>query len=165
MGTDPATGPPSPAASDAPDPTMSVDYCQELDSGKWVTNNSASSSTPCVPDPTYATGDEQADASLAVPRCLTCKLSDWKRAERRAAEQTGLASPTSVATPATNPAGGNKWSRDVRSSFISDCTAYMTGSLCECLANHLGWEVPADQAEGLSGDDPRVQAAGRDCRS
>lgn len=156
----PVSSPASPAASAAADPTMSVAYCQQLANGEWVTNDSADSTTQCVPDPAYATGNEAADASVAVPRCFTCKLSDWERAEQRAAEQTGQASPASAvatATPAT-------WSRDIRTSFISDCTVYMTGSLCQCLVDHLEWQVPADQAQALSGEDPRVQAAARDCK-
>ncbi len=150
------------AAFSTPDPTASAGYCQLLDDGRWVTNDSANSTTPCVPDPSYATGDEQDDASIAVPRCYTCKLADWRRAEALAAVRTDQAPAASTASTA---AGASKWSSGVHKSFVSDCSAYMDGSECECLANHLQWQVPTDQAQGLSGEDPRVQAAGRDCRS
>ncbi len=155
-----------PTATAAASRTMSVGYCQLLDDGEWVTNDSATSTTPCVPDPSYATGDEQVDASVAVPRCYTCKLSDWNRAERRAAVRTGQDPSTSrtVAT-VTGTAGRNEWSPDARTSFISDCTVYMDGSLCQCLANHLQWQVASDQAQALTGQDPRVQLAARECRS
>jgi hypothetical protein len=162
----PDTGSAIPAATKTPDPTGSVRYCQLLDNGEWVTNDRANSTNPCVPDPSYATGDEQADASVAVPRCYTCKLSDWKHAERRAAERIGQtsAAPT-AATAGTNTADVSRWSTDVHRSFVSDCTAYLDGSLCECLANHLAWRVPPEEAQSLSGGDPRVQVAVRDCRS
>lgn len=152
-----------PTAINASDPTASVRYCQRLDDGQWVTNASANSTTPCVPDPSYATGDEQADAFVAVPRCFTCKPSDWNRAERHAALRAGRASAAS--TVAATATATNNWSPDTRSSFISDCSAYVGGHLCECLANHLEWQVPLNQAEGLSGDDPRVQVAAQECRS
>lgn len=155
-----------PAATEAADPTMSVGYCQLLDDGEWVTNDSATLTTPCVPDPSYATGDEQVDASVAVPRCYTCKLSDWNRAEGRAAVRTGKDSAASpLDTSPTDSASRNEWSPDARRSFMGDCTAYMDASLCQCLANHLEWRVPPDQAEALTGEDPRVQLAARQCRS
>jgi hypothetical protein len=166
--TDPTLGAGSsiPAPTTAPDPMAAVGYCQLLDDGRWVTNDSANSTTPCVPDPSYATGDERADASVALPRCYTCKPSDWNHAERRAAARTGHASaPSTVATTPTDIADLNKWSTDVRRGFMTDCMTFLVGSLCECLANHLEWRVPPDQAEGLSGEDPRVQVAARDCRS
>src|SRR5690242_18908868 len=59
-------------------------YCQRLDSGRWVTNDSPYSTTPCVPEPSKATGDEQADGSVALPRCFGCSIADWQRAENRA---------------------------------------------------------------------------------
>lgn len=157
------TGSSSPAAPKQSDPTLSVAYCQLRDNGEWVTNDRANSTSPCVPDPSHATGDEPADASVAIPRCYTCKLSDWKRAERRAAVQSGEAAAASmVATTATDT---NHWSRDARSRFLSDCGASLDGSLCECLANHLERGVRPDQAEGLSAEDPRVKLAARYCRS
>jgi hypothetical protein len=148
-------------AAKTSDPTLSVGYCQLLDDGQWVTNDSASSTTPCVPDPSYATGDEQADASVAVPRCYTCKLSDWTRAETQAAVRAGHASATSTVAAT----GATGWSSDDHKGFMSECTAYLNGSLCECLANHLAWRIPPDQAQGLSGEDPRVQEAVRECRT
>lgn len=155
-----------PTAPKTSDPTMSIGYCQLLDDGEWVTNDSANSTTPCVPDPSHATGDEQADASVAVPRCYTCRLTDWKSAERRAAVRTGRAIPAStVPTTATDATGHSTWSPDARRSFISDCTASLDGSLCRCLAIHLELRVPSEQADGISGEDPRVLVAARNCRS
>ncbi|MBV9804323.1 MAG: hypothetical protein JO130_14075 [Solirubrobacterales bacterium] len=131
-----------------------------------MTNDSADSTTPCVPDPAYAVRYELAGEDIAVPRCSTCTLSDWESADRRALQQTGQASPTStVATAAPSAPGVDKWSRGVRATFISNCAVYMTGSLCQCLANHLAWQVPADQVQGLSGEDLRVQVAAKECRS
>jgi hypothetical protein len=43
------------------DTDASPSYCQRLNDGERVTNDSSSSTTPCVPDPSYVTGDEQAD--------------------------------------------------------------------------------------------------------
>lgn len=153
-------------ATTAPDPTESAAYCQWLAGGKWVTNDSAYSTTPCVPDPSDATGDEQADASVGMPRCFGCKLSDWERAEQRAAQRLGLPSHgPGVATAATANASPDVWSRGARSSFISGCAENMVGVECGCLANQLERQVPADQAQSLAGDDPRVHAATQACRS
>lgn len=155
------------ASSPAPvttvaDKTVSARYCQErVDDGDWVTNE-AESTTPCVPDPSYATGDEQADASIAIPRCFSCKLSDWDRAEQRAAKRRQSPPMAShAATTATGSTGVDGWSSSVRQNFLSVCS----GALCECLANHLQWQVPAAQAQTLSADDPRVQTAARDCQT
>lgn len=148
-----------------PDPTDSALYCQQRPGdGKWVTNE-AGSATPCVPDPSYATGDEDADASVAIPRCFSCKLSDWERAEQRAAKRPGSSSPaTDVAIATTNSASPGSWSAGVSDSFISACTEGRAGAVCDCLANHLDWQVPSDEAQTLSGEDPRVQVAVQDCR-
>jgi hypothetical protein len=145
------------------DPTDSAAYCQWLGGREWVTNDSAYSTTPCVPDPSAATGDEQADASVAIPRCFSCELSDWERAEQRAAQRLGLPSPGS--TVATAKARAEGWSATARSSFISGCAENMVGVQCRCLANQLERQAPADQAQSLAGDDPRLHAATRACRS
>jgi hypothetical protein len=162
-----APTPASPPSTSAPDVTASVGYCQQLDDGQWVTNDSPYSTTPCVPDPSNATGDEQADASVAVPRCFSCKLSDWDRAERRAARRRGLPTPaSSSAGPATAGASLAGWSGDARNSFISGCAENMgAGVECDCLAGQLEQRVPSDQEQTLSDDDPRVQAAVESCRS
>lgn len=152
----------SPTTS-TPDPADSAAYCQWLGGGKWVTNDSAYSTTPCVPDPSEATGDEQADASMAVPRCFSCRLSDWQRAEQRAAMRLGLPSPESGAATAT--ASPDAWSPEARSSFISGCAESTVGVECGCLAAQLERQVPADQAQSLAADDPRVHAATQACRS
>lgn len=159
-------GPSIPTATTTADPTGSAAYCQLLADGEWVTNDSANSTTPCVPEPSYATGDEQADSSVALPRCYACKLSDWDRAETLAAVRNGRATPASpVATTAAGATGHSTWSPDDRRNFISGCTGSLGGSLCECLANHLESQVPSDQEQGISGEDPRVQVAARNCRS
>lgn len=156
---------PSPTTS-TPDPTDSAAYCQWVGGSKWVTNDSAYSTTPCVPDPSEATGDEDADASMAIPRCFSCRLSDWQRAEQRAALRLGLPSPGSgVATAASATASPDNWSPRARSSFISGCAENMVGVECGCLAAQLERQVPADQAQSLAGDDPRVHAATQACRS
>jgi hypothetical protein len=155
----------NPAIAPGSDPTASVRYCQRLEDGKWVTNDSASSTTPCVPDPAYAARYEEAAESIAVPRCFTCKLSDWERADRRIT-QSGTSSPASSVAAYTTPiaSGLDRWPRSVRDGFINNCAAYMVGSMCVCLANHLGWQVAPREAETLSGDDPRVQVAAEECR-
>jgi hypothetical protein len=150
----------------APDPTASVDYCQWVGSGKWVTNDSAYSTTPCVPDPSEASGDEQADASIAIPRCFSCELSDWERAEQRAARRVGLPAPGSgAATAASATASPDAWPRGARSSFISGCAESMVGVECDCVADQLERQMPADQVQTLAGDDPRVHAATQACRT
>ena len=74
----------APASTPMSATTASDRYCQRLDDGTWVTNDSPYSTTACVPEPSQATGDRQADASMALPRCFSCRLADWKRAEERA---------------------------------------------------------------------------------
>jgi hypothetical protein len=167
-GVGPATVPASssPPPTTTPDPTISAAYCQWLSAGNWVTNDSAYSTTPCVPDPSDATGDEQADASVAMPRCFSCKLSDWARAELRAARRRGLPSPGSnVATAASASTGADRWSPRARSGFISGCAENMVGVQCGCLADQLERQVSADQAPSLAGDDPRLPAATQACKS
>jgi hypothetical protein len=69
-------------------PVGSSSDCQFV-SGKWVTNSSATSHTPCVPDPAFASGDiksDEADGGL-TPRCFKCKMSDWYRAEKAASSR------------------------------------------------------------------------------
>jgi hypothetical protein len=163
----PATVPasPNPVTSSTQDPTDSASYCQQRPGdGKWVTNQ-ADSDTPCVPDPAYATGNEAVDASKALPRCFNCTFSDWVRAEQRAADRLGSSSVASGVITTGNDATSAKWSATARGGFISACTEGMTGSLCDCLANHLDWQVPSAQAQALTGQDPRVQAAVQDCRT
>lgn len=149
-----------------PDKTESAKYCQLLSDGDWVTNDSAYSTTPCVPDPAYASGDEQADASRAIPRCFSCKLSDWNRAEKRAAQRSGqswLATDTS--TTGTDTTNLGSWTPGLRRSFVSACSENVSGALCQCLANHLARQVPAAQTGTLSAEDPRVQADVKTCQS
>jgi len=153
--------------ADAPvkDKTASASYCQLLADGHWVTNDSAYSTTPCVPDPADASGDEQADALRAIPRCFTCQLSDWTRAEERAARRTGQSIASATATTGTYTTSAGSWSPGLRRSFVSQCSKNVGGTLCECLANHLARQVPSAQTGNLSGDDPRVQADVKTCES
>src|SRR5689334_5568491 len=64
-----ARTPPATTSTSAttPDDHASNRYCQRLDNGRWVTNDGPYSTTPCVPAPSNATGDEQRDGSLALP--------------------------------------------------------------------------------------------------
>ena len=101
-----ASAPTQPAAAAAAPSAVSAANCQFVN-GKWVTNDSAYSTTPCVPDPAFATGDVQSDESGVVPRCHHCKLSDWTRAEEQArqsaATSTAAAPPTPAQTTAPAP--------------------------------------------------------------
>jgi hypothetical protein len=155
----------NPPTTSTLDPTDSASYCQQRPGdGKWVTNQ-AGSSTPCVPDPSYATGDADADASRALPRCFSCTLPDWERAERGAAKRLGSSSAASDVITTGTEATSGKWSAGVRGDFISACTEGMAGAVCDCLANHLDWQVPSAQAQALTEQDPRVQTAVQDCRT
>lgn len=155
----------NPPPTSTPDQTNSALYCQQRPGdGEWVTNQ-AGSATPCVPDPSYASGDREADASKAVPRCSSCTLSDWERAEQHAANRLRSSSAGfDVITTGTGATSAANWSSGVRGSFISACAEDMAGAVCDCLANHLDWQVPSAQAQALTGQDPRVKAAGQYCR-
>ena len=141
----------------SPDNSSSAGYCQRLDDGEWVTNDSASSTTPCVPAPAYATGNEQADDSIAIPRCATCKLPDWGRAEKRRSRTSQIASTSA------NETGAGGWPPQVRSTFVDKCSSGGDDTPCDCLADQLALTVPAFQVAGLSLTDSRVQAAFRNC--
>ena len=157
----PAGTPPSATTADN---HASDRYCQRLDNGMWVTNDSPYSTTPCVPDPSKATGDEQADGSVALPRCFSCSLADWKRAEKRArASAAGHDSDDA----ATGGAPQGAWDTAVRARFVAQCAGDHddTDNMCECVAEQLADQVPATQADALSADDPRVQAAAQRCTS
>lgn len=160
-----ATAPvPMPTRAMAPDDHGSDRYCQRLDDGAWVTNDSPYSTTPCVPDPSNATGDEQADSSLALPRCFSCSLADWKRAEARARA-------SSVGDDSGDTTGGGAaqvaWGAAVRARFVALCAGDHEDpdNVCECVADQVATQVPAAQADTLSSDDRRVQAAARRCTS
>jgi hypothetical protein len=142
--------------------SASARYCQLLDSGRWVTNDSPYSTTPCVPNPSFATGNEQADGTVAIPRCFTCKLSDWKRAERRAARRAGTSTTESAVSATTDQYG---WSSPVTLGFDSVCTADWGASaqLCGCIANQLEAQLPEQRVPSLSADDSWVQAAANAC--
>jgi hypothetical protein len=146
----------------APDKYDTARYCQRLDNGTWVTNVSAYSTTRCVPEPSYATGDEAADGSQAIPRCFTCKLSDWKRAEQKRAEQA-TAQPTNTSNGAT--ADPSAWSPALRDQVVGTCTTGWGGNptVCGCVVTQLARQVPAYEASWLSSTDPRVQAAASAC--
>jgi hypothetical protein len=156
-----SSGPGAPSSRSA-----SSRYCQRLDDGRWVTNDRAFSTTPCVPDPSYASGDERADGALALPRCFTCKLSDWERAERRAKKKGGEPTGTSnTDTTAPQTLSLAAWPATVRQSFIDTCAESGDDALCECAESKLANQIPADQASSLSADDPRIRSAFRNCRS
>jgi hypothetical protein len=116
-----------------------------------------------VPDPSFATGDEQADGSAALPRCFICKLSDWKRAESEAARVASTPNPTS-ATGGSDDSNG--WSPTDSSQLFYKCTMNWRGSaaLCGCVVDQLAQqEIPVADIAGLSADDPSVSAAATAC--
>lgn len=142
----------------------SARYCQRLDDGEWVTNDSAFSTTPCVPDPSYATGNEQADGSVAVPRCLTCSLSDWESAEERAEIRNGHQAQTpGTGTTAAESTGSSGLPAAAAGSFLEACAQNTDGGFCGCVTSHIAQQVPRYQLSGLAADDPRVQAALESC--
>lgn len=138
------------------DPTASARYCQLLPTGEWVTNDSAYSTTPCAPDPAYATGDEQVDGSVAIPRCFTCSLSDWDRAEKRAEARNAA---VDVQAANTTTAGGLP--EEIAGSFTQACA--QNADECGCVEREVAQQVPPDQMGALTADDPRVQAALQKC--
>lgn len=136
-------------------------YCQLLANGKWVTNNTAYSATPCVPDPSYATGDEALDGSRVIPRCVSCKLSDWKRAEARMA--TSAPGGDNITIPdAGDP---SEWSVSARTKIIGACTTRWgdNPSVCRCVVNRVAQQIPAYEAGDLSPEDTGVRAAAIAC--
>lgn len=139
----------------------SARYCQERENGAWVTNDSDFSTTPCVPDPSYATGNRIADGAGAIPRCFTCKLADWTRAEQRKALPPAPPDDTSSG----DADSATEWSSGLRYQIVGTCTSSWGGSstLCDCLVNHVALQIPASQASSLSPDDMGVQAAIRAC--
>lgn len=144
------------------DEFYSARYCQRVQSGAWVTNDSAYSTTPCVPDPSYATGDQVADGSQAIPRCFTCKLSDWEHAEKRKARHAQGPSDGTTNADITDPDG---WSPPARDQVLGVCTSGLSGSrtLCDCVANLVVQQIPAYEASWLSSDSPTLQAAAHEC--
>jgi hypothetical protein len=154
-----------PATTALPSPAnvgnvYSASYCWHLSSGRWVTGK-PNSTTACVPDPSYATGNQQDDGAVPLPRCYTCKPSDWTRAEAHAA----AALQASGGDVNTAP---HRWPPSVRSRFVTACADDATAkSLCGCIANILGRQIPADQFNDgdTSIDDPRVQGAITTCKS
>jgi hypothetical protein len=136
----------------------STHYCQLLGDGAWVTDV-ARSTTPCVPDPSYATGDERVDGAVAVPRCFKCKLADWKQAEKQAA-----AAQVAAVTQTTEDQPTNHWPGSVRRDFISSCgTAGMGKEQCGCMANHLDRQIPVAQMGDEAADDQKIQTAETEC--
>jgi hypothetical protein len=138
-----------------PAPVYSDRYCQHLDDGRWVTNDSASSTTACVPDPSDATGVERVDESVAIPRCRHCTMSEWTRAERQA-RSTGQEAGTATLPDRTSL---------VRSQLASRCTGHSgaTARQCDCVADELASAMPVDGAENPPADDARTQAALQRC--
>jgi hypothetical protein len=145
------------------DEYASARYCQRLNDGEWVTNVSAFSTTPCVPEPSYATGNEQADGYQAIPRCFTCTLSDWERAEKRAAVGNG-SQPQVIDSDA---AGADSPSSDgapvAGESYFEMCAQNVNNGVCSCVANRIEQQVPQYQLAALTADDPRVQDAIETC--
>jgi hypothetical protein len=149
---------PQPVASQGAAQAASVysaSYCQPLGGGRWVTNDSPHSTTPCVPDLTYAESDHDGDDAAAVPRCFTCTMSQFKQAERRHLPAPGR-SVTSTSPDSTYLA---------RSQLATRCAAQGAASAhqCACIAAHLATVTSMDEIQSLPADDPRLQAALDSC--
>lgn len=152
-----------PAPTTSPVKVISSHYCRRQSTGIWVTDDTVQSTTRCVPDPSYATGDDAIDGSAPVPRCLTCSLADWKRAEKRAAEV--LASPGTGTTTA-EAAKPSQWPASVTDEYVYSCeTTGGQEASCQCIAGQLEQQVAPGNVAGLSAYDPRVEAAERSCPS
>jgi hypothetical protein len=152
----------------------SASYCRRLADGRWVTNNLAKAA--CVPNPADATGNAAADGAVPLPRCGSCNLSDWNRAERRAAARGAATrrAADAAAKAAKTPAGvaaaiphGALWPAAWRASFVNACTVTSGGraQACGCIADHLARIIPIDRLANLSADDRRVYRAVADCQA
>jgi hypothetical protein len=148
-----------PPTTTTANPTASVRYCQRLPDGRWVTNDSAFSTTPCVPDPSYATGDEEADGSGVIPRCFGCSPSDWDRAETRAEQRS--AGVDGAAAASTSP---SDLPTAADGTVAHACAQDAEDGLCGCVTGQLAQQVPSDQMGALPADDPRVRAALQSCQ-
>jgi hypothetical protein len=139
------------------DPTDSARYCQYDQNGTWVTNDRVLSTTPCVPDPAYASGNQVEDDSQVIPRCFTCKLSDWTRAETKKTLPSAPSDDDSI----KNVANPSEWPPGLRDQVVDTCTSSWSGSpaLCDCVVNQVAQQIPASEASGLSPNDIRLQAA------
>jgi hypothetical protein len=126
-----------------------------------MTNDSAYSTTPCVPDPSYATGDEKADGAVAIPRCFTCTLAEWERAEERAERRVGGTSGGATTVHESMSVDG--WTAGQQDAFLTVCAEDGLGA-CECLAGQLAPRIPGYEAGDLSANDPRIQAAVQICQ-
>jgi hypothetical protein len=152
---------------------QSADYCEQLPGGKWVTNNQAQA--PCVPNPADATGNEKADGSVPLPRCVSCTLAEWNRAELRAearaaaAQQAGAVSKITPAlgvgsaalTAASGRGGASRWPQVARTSFVNACTLTSGGraQVCGCIADHLSQVVSIEQLPHMELVDRRLYSA------
>lgn len=148
---------------------VSAAYCKRLPGGRWVTNNPAE--TPCVPSPADATGNAEADTLVPLPRCASCKLSDWNRAELRAEARAAAAKPAAAAekasltaaTRATAPGkgGASRWPAYVRTSFVNACTVTSGGQAqaCGCIADRLARSIPVSQLPHVELADRRLYRA------
>jgi hypothetical protein len=148
---------------------LSADYCKRLPGGRWVTNNSAEA--PCVPNPADATGNANADGSVPLPRCASCKLSEWNQAELRAearaaaAKQAAATEQASVAAAtratASGKGSGSRWPADARTSFVNACTLTSGGraQACGCIADHLSRTVSIEQLPHMELVDRRLYSA------
>ena len=144
------------ATSDTDD---SASYCQRLNDGKWVTNDSAFSTTPCVPDPADATGDEQADGCASLAPLLHLH-SVGLGARRRAGRNTEWVRHGNQAADSSSSSG---LPAAAAGSFLKACAQNADGGLCACVSSQVAQQVPRYQLRALTADDPRVQAALESC--
>jgi hypothetical protein len=114
-----------------------------------------------VPDPRYATGDQRADGTVAIPRCFACTLADWEHAEDRAERQA--AGTTGSDVTANGATGFDGWTSQQQNAFLTVCAEDGFGT-CECLADQLAPRVPGYEVGDLAKNDPRIQAAVQICQ-
>jgi hypothetical protein len=102
-----------------------------------------------------------ADDSVPVPRCSTCKLSDWERAEKDEAVPPTPPDDDSTA----GAANSSDWSPGLRSQVVHTCTSSWRGSLalCGCVVSYVAQQIPGSEAQSLSPDDKGLLAAASAC--
>ena len=105
-----STAEPSPATS-AMENHVSVKFCQRLDNGKWVTNDSPESATPCTPEKGLADLPRGSVTENCAYHPGTCPPKHLERPHRThtttptATTTTAATSETSTAPPPAPPIG------------------------------------------------------------
>ena len=80
--------------------------------------------------------------------------------ERRGRHRRRRATPPSAVT-----AQQSDWSPQRRGQMIDTCTSSWGGdqTLCDCMVNHMAYQIPATEAGSLSPDDARLDVAAVEC--